>query len=350
MSRAEERVSEVLKMLVEQYIQEGQPIASKAIAQRLTTPASSATVRNVMALLEEQGLIESPHTSAGRVPTPLGYRVFVDQLITLTPLEMHKLDRARVALDPTKTPQELVEAASKVLSEFTAMAGIVLAPRQTKAVLRHVEFLPLQGRRALVILVFNEQEVQNRIIQLDRDYSQSELQQAANLFNTQFAGQGLQQVRERLLSDMKRDKAQMDHLTDTAISVASQALQDADQPAADYVVSGQANLIKSLGEEAGIERLTHLFQAFQQKQELLQLMDRCVKAEGLQIFIGQESGYQLLDGCSLITSPYRSNDNQLLGVLAVVGPTRMPYQEVIPMVQMTAKILSSALNSEEQPQ
>lgn len=346
MSRAEDRVGEVLKTLVEQYINEGQPIASKAVAQMLSCPVSSATVRNVMALLEDQGLIVSPHTSAGRVPTQAGYRMFVDRLITMTPLDPVKTALVKQELRPEKSPHELVEAASHVLSELTSMAGIVLAPQQERSLLRQVEFLPLQGGRALVILVLNEKDVQNRIIQLDRDYTDVELQQAANFLNAHFVGVELTQIRGRLLQQMRGDKDRMDSLMQSAIQVASQAFESLDEEGVerDCVVSGQSNLLDMVQGDVCVDQLKQLFEAFQQKRQLLGIIDRCVRADGVQIFIGPEAGNHLLDECSMVTAAYQSSRHELLGVLAVIGPTRMPYQKVIPMVDMTAKILSAALN------
>ena len=338
------RMAEVLRTLVEKYIAEGKPVGSRAIAQALSSPVSSATVRNMMAMLEDRGLIASPHTSAGRVPTRLGYRVFVDGLITMAPIAEDVAERLREQLHPEKSSAELVEAASQALSDLTSLACLVVTPTQERARLKHIEFLPLDGARVLVVLVFNDDEVQNRIMTADREYSKIELQQASNLLNQQFAGIELHAIRDRLLSQLKDHKAQLDSLMQTTIDLASRAL-NSDKPGRNYVVSGQSNLLYIADQEGGVDKLKQLFDAFQQKRDLLGLMDRCIKADGVQIFIGQESGYQLLDDCSLIASPYESSKNDLLGMLAVIGPTRMPYQEVIPTVDLAAKILSAALKS-----
>ncbi|RLT99350.1 heat-inducible transcriptional repressor HrcA [Ketobacter sp.] len=334
-----DRAEEVLKALVERYIQDGEPVGSKAIAQSMVNSASPATIRNVMAQLEQRGLIHSPHTSAGRVPTPLGYRMFVDTLLTVSSPGKENVDRVRQRLLPDKTPQELMEEASEVLSDLTSMAGIVMVPKSDRSSLRQVEFLPLEGKRVLVILVLNDREVQNRIITTNRRYSESELQQAANYLNQHFIGNPLGAIRERLLKAMQDDKTHMDSLMQTVIEVASQSFQPSPQP--DCVVSGQSNLL-TMADERGLDRLRELFDAFQRKRDLLDLMDHCVNADGIQIYIGQESGYEMLDQCSLISSTYGTED-EVLGVLAVIGPTRMPYQKVIPMVDLTAKILSAAL-------
>ena len=339
MRRKVNRAEEVLKAVVERYIRDGEPVGSKTIADAMAGAASPATIRNVMAELEDRGLIHSPHTSAGRVPTPLGYRLFVDTMLTMTPPEAENVARVQRRLVPDKTPQELVEAASEVLSDLTAMAGIVMVPKQDRASLRQVEFLPLEGSRVLVILVLNDREVQNRIITTERKYSESELQQAANFLNRHYMGLELVSIRDRILAAMKDDKSRMDSLMQTVIEVASRSFGQQEQP--ECVVSGQSNLLGML-DQGGADRLKVLFEAFQHKRDLLHLMDNCVSAQGVQIFIGQESGYQVLDNCSMISSSYGTGD-QVLGVLAVIGPTRMPYQQVIPMVDLTAKILSAAL-------
>ena len=339
MRRKVNRAEEVLKAVVERYIRDGEPVGSKTIADAMAGAASPATIRNVMAELEDRGLIHSPHTSAGRVPTPLGYRLFVDTMLTMTPPEAENVARVKRRLVPDKTPQELVEAASEVLSDLTAMAGIVMVPKQDRASLRQVEFLPLEGNRVLVILVLNDREVQNRIITTERKYSESELQQAANFLNRHYMGLELVSIRDRILAAMRDDKSRMDSLMQTVIEVASRSFGQQEQP--ECVVSGQSNLLGML-DQGGADRLKVLFDAFQRKRDLLHLMDNCVSAQGVQIFIGQESGYQVLDNCSMVSSSY-GTDDQVLGVLAVIGPTRMPYQQVIPMVDLTAKILSAAL-------
>ncbi len=335
-----DRAQEVLKALVERYILEGEPVGSKVIAESMVHSASPATIRNVMAELEERGLICSPHTSAGRVPTAMGYRLFVDTMLTVAAPGVENIDQVKSRLLPDKTPLELVEEASALLSDLTSMASIVMVPQQgDNASLRQVEFLPLEGCRVLVILVLNDREVQNRIITTDRRYNEVELQQAANYLNQHFIGSNLSSIRERLLAAMKTDKTHMDSLMQTVIEVATHSFDPS--PEADCVVSGQGNLL-GMVDEQGVDRLKGLFDAFQRKRDLLGIMDSCIKADGVQIFIGQESGYKMLDECSLVTSTYGAKDD-VLGVLAVIGPTRMPYQQVVPMVDLTAKILSAAL-------
>ncbi len=338
-----DRAEQVLKALVECYIQEGEPVGSQAIADAMLNSASPATIRNVMAQLEKRGLITSPHTSAGRVPTSLGYRMFVDSMLTVRKLEAENVEAVKQRLVPHKTPLELVEAASQVLSDLTSLAGIVMVPKAELSSLRQVEFLPLEGARVLVILVLNNSEVQNRIINTDRQYSESELVQAANYLNRHYVGSSLAAIRENLLEALQGDKQRMNKLMQTVIDVAAHSFSPPEEGG--YVVSGQSNLL-AMVDHQGVDQLKAIFDAFQYKRDLLHLMDSCISAKGVQIFIGQESGYKMLDQCSIISSPYGA-DNCVLGVLAVIGPTRMPYQDLIPVVDLTAKILSSALKSEK---
>lgn len=327
---------------MECYIQAGEPVGSKAIADAMLNSASPATIRNVMAQLEDRGLVRSPHTSAGRVPTALGYRLFVDTMLTVHNPEAEKLAHLKQRLIPEKTPQELAESASEVLSELTSLAGVVMMPKTELAQLRQVEFLPLEGARVLVILVLNNSDVQNRIITTDRPYSEAELQQAANYLNRHYVGNSLVAIRDSLLEAMRGDKQEMDSLMQTVIDVASRSFTASDD--GECVVSGQSNLLDMVDHQ-GVDQLKALFEAFQYKRDLVNLMDSCLNARGVQIFIGHESGYEMLNECSVISSPYGA-DGDVLGVLAVIGPTRIPYQQLIPVVDLTAKILSSALKSE----
>ncbi|PCJ38145.1 MAG: heat-inducible transcription repressor HrcA [Moraxellaceae bacterium] len=342
MSSIDDRPSLVLKALVERYIHDGMPVGSKRLLQDLANPVSSATVRNDMVLLEEKGLLASPHTSAGRVPTEQGYRFFVDKLMTMSPLTSSSVSHLQSQLAPDQTPHELVERASKALSDMTSLAGVVVAPKQDMSCLRQVEFLPLAGKRVLVILVLNEKDVQNRVICPDREYSEQELQQIANYLNQRFAGEGLHAIKDQVLNSMRADKVEMSRMMQMVVDMAAKTFDD-DVHQPECVVSGQSNLIQMAG-EGGADQLQTLFESFQQKKDLLHLMDHCARADGIQVFIGQESGFQVFDECSMVAAPYTDSDQNILGVLAVIGPKRMPYQQVIPMVDMTAKILSAALN------
>lgn len=339
-----ERSQLLLKALVERYIREGQPVGSKALLETSGLPISPATVRNIMADLEELGLIRAPHTSAGRIPTVLGYRLFVDSLLTVQPLEHAAIAALKHELSPDRSPKELIESASQLLARITAQAGLVTLPRQQRNALRQVEFLPLSDNRVLVILVMNEREVQNRVIHTGRAYGETELQQAANLINQRFAGRDLDEVRAALFDAMQADKATIDKHLQATLDLASRVF-DAEpaEPSRDYVMTGETQLIGAAGPEE-FEKLKGLFEAFQQKRDILDLVDRCIRAEGVQIFIGEEAGYDVLGDFSVITAPYHT-DGQPLGVLGVIGPTRMAYERVIPIVDITARMLSLALKS-----
>lgn len=331
----------LLKHLVEQYILDGTPVGSKTLADNPGLNISSATIRNVMADLEAKGYVASPHKSAGRVPTQQGYRLFVDDLLTIDPKDWVDLTQAHHQLDPDMTAQELVESASGILSEVTQMAGLVTIPRRDRAVLRHLEFLPMSDQRVLVILVLDDHEVQNRVIETQSEYSEGQLREAANFINQSFVGQDVTQIRRRLVESMQSDRDNMNSLMTLAIEIAEQSLPDDSDGSGDYVLAGQENLL-DLGQSTAVEDLRALFQAFSTKSDILDLLDRSMETEGIQLFIGQESGYQILDECSVVTSAYRI-EGQQVGVLGVVGPTRMPYQRIIPAVDVTARLLSAAL-------
>lgn len=339
-----ERKQKLLMALVERHIRHGQPVGSKTLASAGGLTVSPATIRNLMAELEEMGLLTSPHTSAGRVPTERGYRLYVDTLLASTALERsgntHLRDELRQLLGPDQSPQVLVSQASRTLAELTRMAGLVVVPRREVTTLRQVEFLPLSGQRVLVVLVVNRSEVQNRIIHTRREYSEVELRQAANYINHTYGGCDLDGICEGLLSTMDADRAQLDELMQTTLDIAGKALRQ-DPPDSDYVVSGESNLLDS-AQADGIDKLRDLFDAFNRKRDILHLLERSLRADGVQIFIGRESGYQPFEEYSLVSAPYRV-DNGPMGVLAVVGPTRMDYEKVIPTVDITARILSAAL-------
>jgi heat-inducible transcriptional repressor len=336
-----ERAQHLLKVLVERYIRQGQPVGSRALARDAGLDLSPATIRNVMADLEELGFVRAPHTSAGRVPTAQGYRFFIDALLTVKPLEGAEVQRLRSLLDPDLNTHGLVESASNLLSGITRMAGVVTMPRREQVQLRQIEFLPLSDRRVLVILVVNEREVQNRIIHTERGFGAGELQQMANYLNAAFAGKDLATVRDNLLRELHEARERMNALMLAAIEMAEKAFQQ--QPARDdFVLAGQTNLM-DFAELSSLEKLRQLFEAFNEKRDILHLLDQCLRAQGVQIFIGEESGHEVLDECSLVTAPY-SVDGRVLGVLGIIGPTRMAYERVIPIVDVTAKLLGAALN------
>ena len=337
-----ERTQLLLKVLVESYISEGQPQGSRTLARKSALEISPATVRNVMADLEDFGFVESPHTSAGRIPTTKGYRLFVDTMLKVQPITTDVVSQMKENLDPSQNVNGLVESASTLLSGLTGMAGVVTLPRIERAEFRHIEFLPLSEHRVLAILVMNQREVQNRILQADRDYTEAELQQAANYINELCAGQDLVAARQKILQELDRLREHMNDLMRSAVEMGEQVFSSSGK--ADYVVVGQTNLME-FDDLSDIEKLRSLFEAFSQKREFLRLLDRCICADGVQIFIGQESGYSVLDDCSVITSPY-TVDDEVMGVLAVVGPTRMSYNRVIPIVDLTARLLGEALNTQ----
>lgn len=343
-----DRSRQILKTLVESYIRDGQPVGSRTIARDSGLDLSPATIRNVMMDLEELGLITSPHTSAGRIPTALGYRFFVDSLLKLRPLELqqHEIHTLQQALVPNTSIQGLIASASTLLSGITHMAGVVTLPRRDHLPFRHLEFLPLSERRVLAILVFGEADVENRVIHTDRAYSLPQLHAAANYINSAFAGKNmcLQDIHQHLLEEMRRTKDSLYHLMQMVVEVADALFgsEPGNGRSADYVLDGHTNLME-FAELSDMERLRLLFHAFNQKRDILYLLDQCAMSQGIQIFIGEESGYQALGECSVVASAYCADD-QVLGVLGVIGPTRMDYDRVISVVDVTAKLLSSALN------
>ena len=337
-----ERAQYLLKALIERYISHGQPVGSRPLSREIQVDLSPATIRNVMADLEDMGYLYSPHTAAGRVPTARGYRFFVDSLMQSRPLEAREVEELRRQLDPGLGTGELIQSVSSLLSGTTRLAGVVTLPRSQSLVLRHVEFLPLSDNRVLVILVVNEQEVQNRIVQADRPYTASELQQAANYLNAEFSGREIRQIREDLLRELKDTRDSMDRLMDAVVEVAGKALETPAGEDDDYVLAGQTNLM-GVADLADMDKLRQLFEAFQRKRDMLGLFDQCLKARGVQIFIGEEAGFDVFDDCSLVTASY--SEGRVMGVLGVIGPTRMAYQRIVPLVEITAKLLAGALNS-----
>lgn len=339
-----ERASHVLKSLIETHVIDGQPVGSKTLARVSGLDVSAATIRNIMSELEEAGYIDSPHTSAGRVPTHAGYRFFVDSLLQVSPVEESSLPEYQALLRRAVNEQSLVQTASGLISSITQMAGIVTLPRHDGVVLRQVEFLQLSDQRVLAVLVMSNGDVQNRVLKLDREYERAELEKVGNYITQHYAGAGLAQARAQLVNEMKALKQDMDSLMASVLDLGEMAL-DEEEPSesSDFVLAGETRLM-DYDELSNVEKLKRLFDAFHQKGDILHVLDRCVSAESLQIFIGHESGNEALGECSLITAPY-SADGNVLGVLGVIGPTRMAYDRVIPMVDVTARLLGAALNS-----
>ncbi len=338
------RAEFLLKALVERYIAEGQPVGSRTLAKEAGLELSPATIRNVLADLEEMGLVRSPHTSAGRVPTERGYRIFVDTLLTVRPLQSAQIRRYEHELSHEDNPKQLLENASHLLSEVTQLAGLITLRRRNQSVaLRQLDFVGLSAERVLVILVTQDGEVQNRVIHTERQYSPAELVQAANYFNETFSGLPLADVKRALLTEMQKTSEEMQRMMQLALDMARRVLLDEKQDIDDLMVSGESKLM-DFPELGDIQKLRRLFDAFTKKRDLLHLLERSLRAGGVKLFIGSESGYEALEGCSVVTAPYMQ-DGRVVGTLGVVGPTRMPYEQVIPFVDVTARLLSGALSS-----
>lgn len=335
------RAQILLKALVDIYITEGQPVGSKKLAQTTGLDVSTATIRNVMSQLDKLGLVHAPHTSAGRVPTEQGFRFFIDSLMEMKPITGGIIELINSELNANHSTDRLIETASNLLSDFTKMAGIVTMPKRSQLTLRQIEFLPLPGKRILAILVINDKEVENRVIQADREYSQDELQQVSNIINSQYGGKDIFNIRTSLVETLHRASSDIDQQMKAAADIADKALQDNSQSKSDYVIQGKTNLVNfSELEETG--KLQQMFQVFNNTRDMINIMDRCINAEGIKVYVGRESGIEGLGNCSLITSPYHA-DGEALGVLGVIGPTRMNYKDVIPVVEITAKLLGQAL-------
>lgn len=346
-SELNERNLSLFKSLVEHFIQDGQPVGSRTLARDTDLALSPATIRNVMADLEDLGLLHSPHASAGRIPTARGYRLFIDHLLRIEQPAEREVERMAREMAAESGVELLVKRTSSMLSDITRLAAVVMLPRAGQNALEQIEFVTLSENRILVILVWSNKEIQNRIIRTAKPYSPARLQEAANYLNSTCRGKGLGAIRGQVLGELRKLKEDVNELMQTAIEMAQQAF---DAPAADddVVISGHTNLM-DVADLHDLEKLKRLFESFNQKRDLLHLLEHAINAKGVQIFIGEESGYEVLDDCSIVTSPYEM-EGRVLGVLGVIGPTRMDYERVIPLVDVTARILGSALNSANQPQ
>lgn len=334
------RAQTLLKTLIERYIADGQPVGSRALSRYSGLSLSPATVRNVMADLEEQGFVASPHTSAGRIPTPRAYRLFVDTMLTVQPFGddemMLKLARGLRA----GAPQKSVAAAATILSSLSQFAGVVLTPRRSQS-FRQIEFLRLSDKRILLIIVTPDGDVQNRIMSTRRDYSASQLTEAANYINACYAGLSFDEVRRRLREEIDVLRGDMAHLMQEAVEASSEDAESGET----VLISGERNLLEVADLSSNMERLRRLFDMFDRKTTLLQLLDVSSHAHGVQIFIGGESSLVPMEEMSVITAPYEV-DGKVVGTLGVIGPTRMAYDRVIPIVDITAKLLSTALSQQ----
>ena len=327
----------LLKRLIEQYIEEGQPVGSRSLSKLSGLELSPATIRNVMADLEELGFVSSPHTSAGRVPTPRGYRFFVDTLMTVRPLEAEQTQLMEGQMLVAE-PQRAIQTAAQLLSSLSSFAGVVLSPRRAST-FRHVEFLRLSDRRTLMIVVSPEGDVHNRILITERPYSQAELIEACNVLNQRFAGLSFEQARASLRGELSALRQEMADLMEAAVQAGAEEVERSDP----VVISGERNLLGVNDLAADMDKLRALFDLFDHKARLLQLLDVSGRSQGVQIYIGGESKLVPLEELSMVVAPYEV-DGKVVGTLGVIGPTRMAYERVIPIVDITAKLLSNALS------
>ncbi len=331
------RAQTLLKALVERYIADGQPVGSRALSKISGLDLSPATIRNIMADLEEMGYVASPHTSAGRVPTPRGYRIFVDTLLTVQHIDEQSVE-SRMRL-PAQQPQKLIANAAQMLSSLSQFAGVVLSPRR-ESVFQQIEFLRLSEKRILLVIVDPRGDVQNRLLLTESDYTPSQLIQSANYINQNYGGLSFDDVRLRLTGELRQLRDDMGRLMQAAVEAGSEAMEDHSD---DMVISGERNLLSVSDLSSNMSSLRQMFDMFEQKTGLMQLLDVSSKATGVQIFIGGESNLVPMDEMSVVTAPYEVN-GKIVGTLGVIGPTRMAYERVIPIVDITAKLLSNALS------
>jgi len=334
----DKRARELLKTLIERYISEGQPVGSRTLSRHSGLDLSAATIRNVMADLEEMGFVTSPHTSAGRIPTPQGYRLFVDTMLTMTPIEELASSAAFEEIQPD-LPQRVIASAANVLSSLSHFAGVVMTPKRSH-VFRQIEFLRLSEKRVLLILVSPQGDVQNRILITQKDYSPTELIEATNYINAHYAGFDFEAVRKKLKQELVGLKHDITSLMSQAVEAGSDSLKE-DQET--VIISGEKKLLEVGELVSDMDKIKRLFQVFEQRTGLIQLLDESSKANGVKIFIGGESNLVPIDDMAIITAPYQVN-GIIVGTLGVIGPTRMAYERVIPIVDITAKLLSSALS------
>ena len=334
------RARQLLRTLVSRHIRDGEPVGSQTLARHAGLDLSPATIRNILASLEDAGLLAAPHTSAGRVPTAQGYRLFVDSLLQQRPLPDEEVARLRSELPAGAGTQAMLGSTSELLSAMTHFVGMVSVPKRETFAFRQIEFVALDPHRVLAILVFADGEVQNRVVQVRRAFDPAELEQAARYLNAHFAGQPLATIRASLLRELRHARSEMERLLASSLELAEQAFAPGPE---DMLVAGQTRLM-GLQDLSDLERLRALFEAFAEKRELLQLLERTAKAPGMRVFIGEETGIAPLEGMSLVTAPY-GRDGRVLGVLGVIGPSRMAYERVIPVVEATAAILGAALDA-----
>ncbi|WP_397408206.1 heat-inducible transcriptional repressor HrcA [Polaromonas sp.] len=334
----DERARLLLKALVERYIADGQPVGSRTLSKASGLDLSPATIRNVMSDLEDLGLIVSPHTSAGRIPTARGYRLFVDTMLTMQRDQYSSLSALGAPRLAPDQPQKVFSNAANILSDLSQFVGVVMAPRRT-SVFRHIEFLRLSEKRILVIIVSPDGDVQNRVIFTETDYTQSQLIEAANFLNSHYAGMAIEEVRERLVNEVEELRGEIASLMQAAVQVSTEAIESRDE----VVISGERNLLAVSDFSSDMGNLRKLFDLFEQKAQLMRLLDVSSRAEGVRIYIGGESQVVPYQELSIVTAPYEV-DGKVVGTLGVIGPMRMPYEKMIQIVDITAKMVSSALS------
>ena len=339
----DQRAQLLLKQLINQYTQDAQPVASKNLMKLSGLDVSSATIRNIMSKLESLGLVDSPHTSAGRIPTQAGYRFFIDKMMEVNDLGSKARKAISDSLGADKTSSGLIQCATDILSNITHLTGVVSLTHSAPAEIRHIEFMRLSEHRILVILVINKDEVHNKVIQVDRDYSDDELKRATQTLSRYLIGQNFRDAREQLRQELSDLKTDVNSIMETVLK----AMEDVcdDSGADELLTSGETYLLE-YAELSDINKLRDLFKVFNEKKDLLKLLDGCSSADGVEIFIGSESGYSVLSDCSVVGAPYQIN-GEIVGVLGVIGPTRIAYEQIIPVVDVTAKLLSSALNTQK---
>jgi heat-inducible transcriptional repressor len=329
----DDRAKLLMKALVERYITDGQPVGSRTLSRASGLELSPATIRNVMSDLEDMGLIVSPHTSAGRIPTARGYRLFVDTMLTVP---KDHLSNHHLAPDQ---PQKVISNAANLLSNLSQFVGVVIAPRRS-SVFRHIEFLRLSERRLLVIIVSPDGDVQNRVIYTELDYSQTQLVEAANYLNANYVGMAIEQVRERLKNEVESLRSEIAALMQAAVTVNTEAIAESQD---EVVISGERNLLALSDFSSDMGQLRRAFELFEQKAQLMRLLDVAGQAEGVRIFIGGESQVVPFEDLSIVSAPYEV-DGQVVGTLGVIGPTRMAYNRMIQIVDITSKLVSNALS------
>ena len=336
----DERAQTLLRHLIQSYTRDGLPVGSKSLAQQSGMDVSSATIRNIMAKLEDMGLVNSPHTSAGRVPTQAGYRFFIDSLLEVKDIGNTARKTLSDAFSSDKTSHDLIQSASTILSQMTHLTGLISVTKPASVKVRHIEFMKLSDHRILVILVVNSDQVHNKVIQLDRDFSDLELTEAAKLLGKYLIGSDFASAKEQILQELKQHKDDVNSILTSTLDVMGSVCNAGQEDS--LLTSGESNLLQ-FAELSDINKLRDIFGVFNSKRDLIHILEGCVQADGVEIFIGSESGFNILSDCAVIGAPYMIG-KEVVGVLGVIGPTRIAYEKVIPAVDLTARLLTSALN------